>query len=148
MTLEATRPMPAMLGWHPWFRRVPAPGDAPARLVFAADVMLARDEEGIPDGRRVPPSPGPWDDAFTGLRADPVIEWPDRLRLIISSTCAWWTVYSQPEHAVCVEPQSGPPDAFNGEPEVLEAGSSMTHRMRWRWMRLDQSPGTRSGGSR
>ena len=136
MTIEATRPMPAMLGWHPWFRRVLAPGDAPVRLAFAAAEMLVRDDEGIPSGRRVPPPPGPWDDAFTGVHGDPVLEWPGRLRLAIASTCDWWVVYTQPEHAVCVEPQSGPPDAFNAGPEVLEAGASMTHEMRWRWTRL------------
>ena len=48
---------------------------------------------------------------FTDLAADPVLEWPGQLRLAISSTCRWWVVYSMPEHAICVEPQSGPPDA-------------------------------------
>ena len=134
--LVAAQAMPALLGWHPWFRRVLAPGAAPVRLAFAAAEMLVRDGEGMPTGERVPPPRGPWDDAFTGVRDDPVLEWPGRLRLGIASTCDWWVVYSEPEHAVCVEPQSGPPDAFNGEPEVLEPGASMTHEMRWRWTRL------------
>lgn len=136
MMLEASQAMPAMLGWHPWFRRVLAPGAAPVRLAFAAAEMLVRDGEGMPTGERVRPPRGPWDDAFTGVRDDPMLEWPGRLRLGIASTCDWWVVYSEPEHAVCVEPQSGPPDAFNGEPEVLEPGASMTHEMRWRWTRL------------
>ena len=66
MTLEADEPMPAVLGWHPWFRRVLAEGDEPVTLAFAADEMLVRDEEGIPTGERMAPPPGPWDDAFTG----------------------------------------------------------------------------------
>jgi len=135
MTLEAGEPMPATIGWHPWFRRVLVPGDAPATLRFAAGEMLVRDAEGIPTGERVPPTPGPWDDAFTGVNGDPVVEWPGRLRLAISSSCAWWVVYSQPAHAVCVEPQSGPPDAVNAGPEIVVPGAPMTHTMRWRWTR-------------
>jgi aldose 1-epimerase len=135
MTLEADEPMPATLGWHPWFRRVLVPGEAPVRLDFAADEMLVRDAEGIPGGARVPPPPGPWDDAFIGVRRVPVLEWPGRLRLSIASTCAWWVIYSEPEHAICVEPQSGPPDAANTAPEVVEPGVPLTHAMRWRWER-------------
>ena len=122
MTLEADEPMPAVLGWHPWFRRVLAEGDEPRDAGLAADAMLVRDDEGIPTGERIPPTPGPWDDAFTGIREQPVIEWPGRLRLEISSTCAWLVVYSMPEHAVCVEPQSGPPNGPNLAPEVVEPG--------------------------
>ena len=48
--------------------------------------------------------------------ADPVLEWPGQLRLEISSTCAWWVVYTMPEHAICVEPQSGPPDGARTSP--------------------------------
>jgi len=135
MTVDAAEPMPAVLGWHPWFRRVLEPGDAPVALRFVADEMLVRDAEGIPDGTRVAPPPGPWDDAFTGLRSDPELVWPGRLRLALSSSCDWWVVYSMPEHAICVEPQSGPPDALNRDPDVVRPGAPVTHRMRWRWTR-------------
>jgi aldose 1-epimerase len=135
MTLEADEPMPVTMGWHPWFRRVLAPGDAPVSLELSAAEMLVRDAEGIPGGERVAPPPGPWDDAFTGLRADPVLDWPGRLRVTISSTCDWWVVYSEPAHAVCVEPQSGPPDAANGNPDVVLPGAPLSHAMRWRWVR-------------
>ena len=135
MTLEADEAMPVVLGWHPWFRRVLSAGDEPVGLRFGADEMLVRDAEGIPSGERVPPPPGPWDDAFTGIREPPVLEWPGRLRLEISSTCRWLVVYTMPEHAVCVEPQSGPPDGPNQAPEVVEPGAPLTHVMRWRWTR-------------
>jgi aldose 1-epimerase len=136
MTLEADEPMPAVMGWHPWFRRVLAEGAEPVRLDVRPGEMLVRGPDGIPTGERVPPPPGPWDDAFTGLAADPALEWPGRLRLALASTCRWWVVYSMPEHAICVEPQSGPPDAFNGTPDVVEPGRPMTHSMRWSWTRL------------
>ena len=135
LTLEALEPMPATIGWHPWLRRVLVRGDAPVVVRFEADEMLLRDAEGIPGGERVPPPAGPWDDAFTGVHADPELEWPGRLRLTLSSTCTWWVVYTAPEHAVCVEPQSGPPDGVNTAPFVVEPGSPLTHTMRWRWSR-------------
>jgi len=135
MTLEADEPMPAVLGWHPWFRRVLAEGDPAAVLAFRADAMLVRDAEGIPTGDQVSPPPGPWDDAFTGIRERPVIEWPGRLRLEISSTCPWLVVYTMPEHAICVEPESGPPNGPNTAPEVVEPGTPLTHSMRWQWTR-------------
>ena len=135
MTLTADEPMPAMLGWHPWFRRSIADGAPPAVLAFDAEAMLVRDAEGMPTGERVPPPPGPWDDAFTGLRRPPVLEWPGELRLELSSSCTWWVVYSEPEHAICVEPQSGPPDAANLAPEIVVPGQPLTHVMRWTWTR-------------
>ena len=55
MTLTADEPMPAMLGWHPWFRRSIADGAPPAVLAFDAAAMLVRDAEGMPTGERVPP---------------------------------------------------------------------------------------------
>lgn len=135
MTLEADEPMPATIGWHPWFRRVLAPGDVPLALRLAADEMLLRDAEGMPSGERVPPPPGPWDDAFTAVREGPVLDWPGRLRLELTSTCPWWVVYSEPAAAVCVEPQSGPPDALNTGAQLVVPGAPLTHEMRWRWTR-------------
>jgi len=31
----------------------------------------------------------------------------------ISADCDHWVIYDHPADATCVEPQSGPPDAFN-----------------------------------
>ena len=136
LTLEAAEAMPATIGWHPWFRRFLVPGDPSVTVDLDADEMLVRDGEGIPSGERVAPPPGPWDDAFTGVHGEPTLTWPGRLRLRLSSTCAWWIVYTEPERAVCVEPQSGPPDAVNGSPEIVEPGAPLVHTMRWRWDRL------------
>ncbi len=140
MTLEAHEPQPVVLGWHPWFRRVLATGDEPVHLAFRPGSMLLRDADGIPSGELVAPPAGPWDDCFTDLAADPVLEWPGRLRLTLASTCRWWVVYSEPEDAICVEPQSGPPDAANIAPEIVSPGEPMTHVMRWRWERLQVPP--------
>ncbi|HEY3336222.1 MAG TPA: hypothetical protein VGK16_13400 [Candidatus Limnocylindrales bacterium] len=133
ISLEADEPMPAVVGWHPWFRRALDGIAVPARLDFEAAEMLVRDAEGMPSGERIAPTPGPWDDAFTGVRRPPAIEWGSALRLEVASTCPWWVVYTHPEHAICVEPQSGPPDAANGDPEIVMPGAPLVHEMRWRW---------------
>ena len=133
--VEADEPMPAAVGWHPWFRRALDGIAAPARLDFDAEQMLVRDGEGMPTGELVAPSAGPWDDAFTGIRRPPAIEWGSAFRLELSSTCPWWVVYTLPPDAVCVEPQSGPPDAVNMAPETVAPGSPLVHEMRWRWTR-------------
>jgi galactose mutarotase-like enzyme len=39
-------------------------------------------------------------------------------------------VYDEPAHALCVEPQSGPPDGFTIEPLVLAAAATMRRTMR------------------
>lgn len=143
LELHADEPMPGVIGWHPWFRREPAPGSA-ARLRFAAREMLVRDAEGMPDGTRVPPPPGPWDDAFTGVDAPPAIEWPGLLRLEITSTCSWWVVYDERSYALCVEPQSGPPDAVNlwpGAAALVSPGEPLVRTMTWRWTPLVSEPG-------
>ena len=59
LTLEAAEPMPATIGWHPWFRRTLEPGGPPVTVDFAADEMLVRDAEGMPTGERVAAAAGP-----------------------------------------------------------------------------------------
>jgi aldose 1-epimerase len=135
LLIEADEPMPASLGWHPWFRRSLGEGIEPVRLRFEPGTMLVRDGTGMPSGERVPPTQGPWDDAFTDVAQPPVLEWGDTLRLEVSSTCRWWVVYTEPAHALCVEPQSAPPDALNGPADVVEPGTPLVHEMRWRWER-------------
>lgn len=149
LVLDADEAMPAMLGWHPWFRRrlgaplpprdlriddpahVAQPGDA--RLELDAGAMYRRGPDGLPTGELVPPPPGPWDDCFTDLRRDPVIEWPGLVRLTIGSSLDHWVVFDELARGVCVEPQSGPPNEVNTRPRVLEAGGRLAATMTWRW---------------
>ena len=42
MTVTADEPMPVVVGWHPWFRRVLAEGAAPVALAFGRDDAGAR----------------------------------------------------------------------------------------------------------
>lgn len=131
--------MPAMVGWHPWFKRQLADGSC-ATLAFHAEEMYRRDPEGIPSGIRVRPSSGPWDDCFTGVDFPPRIRWSNGLNLEVVSTCDHWVIFDEPEHSFCVEPQSGPPNAFNGNDfDVATPEKPFEQRMTWRWWN-DSSP--------
>ncbi|MGI8793413.1 MAG: aldose 1-epimerase [Acidimicrobiales bacterium] len=136
LVVVAVDAMPVTLGWHPWFRRRLDRG-RPLALSFAATSMYERDGEGMPTGRLVDPSPGPWDDCFTGLSAAPVLTWPDALVLEFEQMADHLVVYDVPEHAVCVEPQTGPPDAVNlGLAAPLEAGGRLSTECTVRWRTL------------
>jgi galactose mutarotase-like enzyme len=54
-------------------------------------------------------------------------------RLSLSSDCTHWVVYDHDPAATCVEPQSGPPDAFNIEPCVLEPGETLSRWFQMAW---------------
>lgn len=123
--------MPASCGWHPWFRRNVA--GAEAELDFRPGFVLERDAAGITTRTRRPVPPGPWDDCFGGVERAPAVTWPDVLRLELESTCEFWVVFTEREHALCVEPQTAPPDALNHDPFVVEPGRPLVAECRLRW---------------
>ncbi len=135
LVLHAAEPMPASVGWHPWFRRdLHAAG--PLEVVFDATERWERDEEGIPSGALVPAGDRPvlgWDDCFTGLVADPVLCWPGGLELTLRSNCDHWVLYDFDPYGVCVEPQTGPPDALNLGPAIVEPGNPLEATLDWSW---------------
>lgn len=126
--------MPAMAGWHPWFRRSLERGD-PAELRFEAESIYSVDDEQIPTGELEPVPPGPWDACFVGLAGDPVIAWPGALTLSISSDFDHWVIFTRPDHALCVEPQSGPPNQFHLDPHVVQPGEALVGSMTFAWQR-------------
>lgn len=103
--------LPCSIGLHPWFNRRLAVGDD---VVMDLDLatMVERGADGLPTGRLIDPTPGPWDDCFS-LGTSPVLTWPGALELTLTSSSPWWVIYDQPDATVCVEPQSAPPDAFD-----------------------------------
>jgi aldose 1-epimerase len=107
-------PFPASCGWHPWFRR-------PVELELDAQSLWQRDASGIPTGELVPAptSVEGLDDCLTGLRRPPRLRWPDGLVLDVVSDCEDVVVFTEPAHALCVEPQTGPPDALTLAPRVV-----------------------------
>ncbi len=138
LTLLADEPMPAAIGWHPWFRRQlagtagrPAAPSSTVELHFDAAWMYARDADGLPTGELVEPPPGPWDDCFTGLRSAPRLTWPGVLGLELTSPCDHWVVYDEPRDAVCVEPQTAPPDFVTVARSTTVPGKPLVATMTW-----------------
>ena len=112
---------PVTFGWHPWFRK-------PDHLDFHPIAMYRR-VDGIAVDEQIDVGPGPWDDCFVNL--EPVTTSVEGVTLRLTSQCTDWVVYDEPPHATCIEPQSGPPDAFNIRPDVLESGQTLS-----RWFRI------------
>jgi len=104
--------LPAWVGFHPWFPRS-IDGVSEINLEFEAEKMLVRGNDYIPTGEFSEIPLGPWDDAFAGVRADPIIRWGDVAQVQISSNSPWWVIYTEDPAAICVEPQTAPPDAAN-----------------------------------
>ncbi|HMH77326.1 MAG TPA: aldose 1-epimerase [Candidatus Udaeobacter sp.] len=119
---QSTAPMPAGLGWHPYFPRT-------ARVTIAADVraMWLTDEERMPTERVAPPAP-PFgrgrDNCFVGWSRRVTIDWPELgARLVMRATppLDYLVVFTPARRPFfCVEPVSHVTDAFN----LAEAGRS------------------------
>lgn len=138
-TVEAgDRPMPAMIGWHPWFRRDLGRGE-PAELTFAAEAVYLTDDDQIPDGSLGPVPPEPWDECFTRVTVPPVLSWAGAaadgadLRLAVESEQHDWVVFTQPDHAICIEPQTGPPNQIHLTPRLATPEEPLVATMTLRW---------------
>jgi len=55
------------------------------------------------------------------------------MTLRVSSTLDHWVVSTEPDHALCVEPQSGPPNQVNTEPTIVEPGNPLVGTMPLAW---------------
>ncbi|MEM8621109.1 MAG: aldose epimerase [Actinomycetota bacterium] len=122
-----TPAMPAEIGWHPWFVK-------PARLDFEPVAMYARDATDMFIGELIEPSAGPWDDCF--VSHEPITlhyDRPGASTVTVTSDCDHWIVFDKPDHATCVEPQSGPPDAVSIRPRVITPDRPLQRRMRIGW---------------
>jgi aldose 1-epimerase len=128
----ADLPTPVVGGWHPWWQRRLGDGAPDAELELPAASMYGRDAQGIAVPEKRSPPPGPWDDCFTDLSGPPVLRWPNGPELAVESDCRCVVVYDEPADAICVEPQSGPPDALNHGPDVAEPGRPVVIHSTWR----------------
>lgn len=123
--------MPASCGWHPWFRRVVS--GAEASLDFHPGFMFARDGGEVATRTRRPVGEPPWDDCFGEVEGNPEITWPGVLRLELESTCPYWVIFTERPQALCVEPQTAPPDDLNYDPFVVEPGRPLVAECTMRW---------------
>ncbi|WP_326597838.1 aldose epimerase family protein [Streptomyces sp. NBC_01803] len=128
---------PAQAGWHPWFRRTLSPGGRGAALAFTADWQEERGEDHLPTGRRITPVPGPWDDCFGMSDGVAVtLTWPDELEVTVNSRSPWVVIYDEMAEAVCVEPQSGPPNGLNTHPRMVTPLEPLEISTTWTWRGL------------
>ncbi|MEU6927783.1 aldose 1-epimerase [Streptomyces sp. NPDC046385] len=134
--IEATEgSFPAQAGWHPWFRR--DLGGQDVELDFTPGWQEERGDDHLPTGRRIEPAPRPWDDCF-GMPdgVDITLTWPGQLELRLTSRAQWLVIYDEPADAVCVEPQSGPPNGLNTLPRLVTPIDPLELATTWRWRRL------------
>ncbi|GAA2884868.1 aldose 1-epimerase [Streptomyces mexicanus] len=123
---------PAQIGWHPWFNR--NLGHEDVRVDFHPAWQEERGADHLPTGRRIDPRPGPWDDCF-GMPdgVDVTLTWPGQLELKVTSPEKWVVVYDEQEAAVCVEPQTGPPDGLNTQPHLVTLLEPLEATTTWTW---------------
>ncbi|MEU2505072.1 aldose 1-epimerase [Streptomyces sp. NPDC007863] len=128
---------PAQAGWHPWFLRNLGAGGEDVRIGFTPGWQEERGGDHLPTGRRIAPLPGPWDDCF-GMPdgVDVTLTWPGELELKVTSRAEWVVIYDEPEDAVCVEPQSGPPNGLNTHPRLVTPIDPLEVESVWSWRRL------------
>jgi galactose mutarotase-like enzyme len=142
---------PAGVGWHPWFRRSLRRGDDASLLVDAdhtyevADmiptgwmprVKRELDLRGYPvlGARRI-------DACYRHPRGPLRIRWGDVNLTMQSSPNVTHAVVFTPEEAVCVEPQTCAPDAFNLVAQgvagvgvaVVDEKNPLVATTTWRW---------------
>ncbi|WP_328360059.1 aldose 1-epimerase [Streptomyces sp. NBC_00445] len=127
---------PAQIGWHPWFNRKLGESEGVV-LDFAPTWQEERGDDHLPTGNRIEPKPGPWDDCF-GMPGgvDVTLTWPERLELTVRSGEEWVVVYDEQEAAVCVEPQTGPPDGLNSLPRLVTPLEPLEASTTWTWRSL------------
>jgi aldose 1-epimerase len=124
LTSEAAAPMPAGLGWHPYFPRTPR-----TTVTAAVSGLWLSDDEVMPTGLASPPPPS--HDPTRGLRVDQValdncfigwdrravVEWPERRARVVVTAAApldFLMVYTPPgRDFFCLEPVSHAIDAVN-----------------------------------
>ncbi|MEW1720994.1 aldose 1-epimerase [Streptomyces sp. NPDC093109] len=127
---------PAQAGWHPWFQRSLA-GGREVEIDFSPEWQEERGDDHLPTGRRIAPLPGPWDDCF-GMPdgVDVKLTWPEQLELTVKSRAEWVVMYDEQAEAVCVEPQSGPPNGLNTLPRLVTQIEPLEIASTWSWRRL------------
>lgn len=127
------RSMPAIAGFHPWFREALESGEQ-ADFLFEPGTRYVLDQDGIPTGTNSGGGERPWDDAFTDVWTAPRITWGDRLAVEIQTGGSHWIVCETMPGGFCIEPLSGPVNGLaTGHYTTVEPGSPLIHDLTIRW---------------
>jgi aldose 1-epimerase len=134
-------PSQVVLGWHPWFRK--SFGGGPPAVLKIDDAKLLTKVNSLPTGELLDFDArlGPFDDALIIPSKTVVIEWPKALQLRITNSHKWFVIYDKNPNLICVEPQTGAPNALNGAfgDSALACSQSEPVRMTTRWELRDLS---------
>jgi galactose mutarotase-like enzyme len=150
--VHADEPMPAAIGWHPWFRSAGEPlkvglkSDAVLRL--AGDLIPTGDLDPVDARTDLRSEPDvtarSLDDVYTAVRSPVSVCWPDlELTMAFDDPIGAFVVCTRPE-AAAVEPLTAWPDSIRlaaaGHSETglvsLEAGGSLVATTNWSWRRI------------
>ncbi len=133
LSVHAGERFPAIAGWHPWFTK-------PDHVSVVAAALLQRGDDQLPTGVRLkPPLPdrlGHLDDCFEDIQWPARLRWDDvDLELAIDATnCDHVVVFTEPDDASCVEPQTGPPDGLStGDAAIVAPEEPLLATTTWRW---------------
>jgi aldose 1-epimerase len=126
--------MPAAMGLHPWWRREVDGASGPLSLEadWSGAAMYRRDDAWMSTGELVTRRDGRVDDCFVGVRNVSLL-WPGLVRLSLASDARCLVVYDEPDHAICVEPQTAPPDAVNLDPGSVFVAPGASTGMHATW---------------
>lgn len=129
---SARERFPASAGWHPWFNKIV--GGEALQIEFSPDWQEEPGDNELPTGRRIPPRPGPWDDAF-GFRqgVDVMLRWPGRLQMHMTSPAHSLVVFDKQPDAACVNPLTQAPDGINREPDCVTPDAPLVLETRWQF---------------
>lgn len=128
---------PAVVGWHPWFRR--HVGGVSGTWATDCTRLLDRGDDALPTGgsRDLASAHGPFDDQLTGGH-HASLRWPGVLSLQIENSSPWFVVYDATANFICIEPQSGPVDGLNpisDLPTMVTSAKPLALRTHWRIIR-------------
>jgi aldose 1-epimerase len=152
----AEEPMPAALGWHPWFL-----DSERARVTLRSDAVLRVDPELIPTGERVDVDARTdlrsgaamvgrrLDDVYVAVRAPAKVTWPDfELTMDFDAPTGSFVVFVHPQ-AICVEPITAWPDSIRlaaaGRADTglvsLVTGQKLAASTTWTWSATGRAEG-------
>jgi aldose 1-epimerase len=125
---------PAVLGWHPWFRR--EIDGALATWTTDCQEMLMRGTDSLPTGEKgsIVRERGEFDDVLTGGH-HASIEWTGFARIDVENSQPWFVVFDQLPRFICLEPQTGPADGLSGHHApvtLVTPDQPLVMRTRWR----------------
>lgn len=126
--------VPFSCGWHPWFRRELTDGSQLSYNITGTRFHRVNQID-TQESSEFTATDGPFDDTLFIPSREVMLSWGEQLAVTVTSSSPWFVLYDAPEHAVCLEPQSGPPNCF-AEPlgsigNEIPAGGELSLTTTW-----------------